>query len=393
MTAIAKAEYNQKRSGAKAKIAGANDNIGIIKGISRGTGLPNYLPQAGQAFDGSMYPLLAELTKYTNENFELTFYSETFGLLYVFHTGHYYASADEGVTWTRYSYGVDGGFPFEPNTVAESNGELVLVGFRHTELQNHGGEESYTGYALRTEDGINFDPIDLELGDLVPTKIARGATHFVCFTSGETVLRSLTGAVWTSVESGVLSEITGINYVIDAEAFIAVGSNGTVIRSDDEGLTWESVAPEDYEENLSSVASTTALIVAVGGDGKMIKSTDGGLTFTEVTTGETSYLAQIIRDTTNNVFLTINSGTNGALLKTATTAAFADLDTGITGTPVWGICHAASLGKTFVFGNGIVRVSTNATTFTTVASGTNLFAVFYVNDGDDAQNYWIRALE
>jgi hypothetical protein len=381
------------RGAQKAKIPGASDNIGIVRGISRGTGLPKYIAQAGQAFDGAKYPLLAEITKYYNENFELTFYSETFGLLYVFHTGHYYVSADEGVTWTIGSYGVEGGFPFEPFSVAESGDELIVVGYRATELQNHGGEESYTGYALRTIDGTTFTPIFLDFGDSMPTKIARGATHFVCFTNSETVLRSLTGAAWTSVESGVLQEITCVNYVIDAEAFIAVGSSGTVIRSDDEGLTWESVAPEDYEESLNSVASTTALIVAVGNDGKMIKSVDGGLTFTEVVTGEAAYIGQIIRDTTNNVFLMIESDTNGGLIKSATTAAFADLDTGITGTPVWGLCHAASLGKTFVFGDGIVRVTTNATAFTTVASGTNLFAVFYVNDGETVDNYWMRALE
>ena len=55
-----------------------------------------------------------------------------------------------------------------------------------------------------------------------------------------TILTSATGYTWTTVASGVVENLNGINYNEDDGVWIAVGDNNTIITSDDNGATWTS---------------------------------------------------------------------------------------------------------------------------------------------------------
>jgi photosystem II stability/assembly factor-like uncharacterized protein len=102
------------------------------------------------------------------------------------------------------------------------------------------------------------------------------------------------GANWTvltparSYINGVVSDNRG--------RFVAVGANGTIIRSSDGGASWEPMA-SGSEEILQSVAWDDAgLFVAVGGNGTILSSSDGGDTWQAGNSGTTDALLSVATD-------------------------------------------------------------------------------------------------
>ncbi len=65
---------------------------------------------------------------------------------------------------------------------------------------------------------------------------------------------------------------------------LAVGDRGTILRSSDDGTTWEAV-PSATPENLTDVIWNDGLAVAVGHKGVALVSGDDGKTWKKVSTG------------------------------------------------------------------------------------------------------------
>lgn len=93
---------------------------------------------------------------------------------------------------------------------------------------------------------------------------------------------SIAGNLWTNRTSGVGVDLRGVAWT--GFSFIAVGHSGTVLLSEDDGLTWL-VIPAITTENLYDVDSVNPIALAVGANGTLIQSPTGGYTWTALSSG------------------------------------------------------------------------------------------------------------
>ena len=139
-------------------------------------------------------------------------------------------------------------------------------------------------------------------------EIATPSSHLnaVCYNSGGDgtayiavgdnglIMRSDTaGKVWSEVGVGITTEhLRGVWAMAGAGLVVAVGDNGTVLRSTDGGTTWALAASSGTTRTMRSVASNRAgtIWVAAGSDGYIIRSTDGD-TWTETSLGSDEWYA------------------------------------------------------------------------------------------------------
>lgn len=85
---------------------------------------------------------------------------------------------------------------------------------------------------------------------------------------------------WNSLASGTSERLLSVSHLGDL--VVAVGEAGTIVRSDDNGKTWNPVT-SGVSLSLRSVAIASASLVFVVGDkGTLLKSVDGGKTFIKV---------------------------------------------------------------------------------------------------------------
>lgn len=102
------------------------------------------------------------------------------------------------------------------------------------------------------------------------------------------LMLALAGALmqgaWTPQVSGVTATFRGVS-AVDAEVAWVSGSRGTVLRTDDGGVTWRAAAPDgaaalDFRD-VDAIDRNTAFILSIGnGDASRIfKTTDAGATW------------------------------------------------------------------------------------------------------------------
>lgn len=92
-------------------------------------------------------------------------------------------------------------------------------------------------------------------------------------------------AVWTAQPSGVTATLRGVSAASEKVAF-ASGSGGTVLRTKDEGATWQKLAlpadaaPLDFRD-VDAIDARTVYILSIGDGNKsrIYKTTDGGDTW------------------------------------------------------------------------------------------------------------------
>lgn len=86
------------------------------------------------------------------------------------------------------------------------------------------------------------------------------------------------GTVWSIESSGTLSNLRGVSHS-DTAIWIAVGDNGTILRSSDGGKLWSSVS-SPIVDHLRGVSIRGTLGLAVGLSGQVLRSTDAGVSWT-----------------------------------------------------------------------------------------------------------------
>ncbi|OFZ67764.1 MAG: hypothetical protein A2V79_01290 [Betaproteobacteria bacterium RBG_16_56_24] len=182
-----------------------------------------------------------------------------------------------GSNWTQRSYGSS----FMLNSVAYGNSTFVAVGFGNTIVTSNDGitwikrnAPDANSYTLESViwDGAQF----VMVGDVIG--YAPSGTSSLIATSPDGVTWSRRNWTMSGVAETWLADVTA-----GGNRLTAVGKNGAILSSTDNGATWgEQFKPSisgAYIAGFNGVASSASTRVAVGGDtaykGFIIDSTDG----------------------------------------------------------------------------------------------------------------------
>jgi photosystem II stability/assembly factor-like uncharacterized protein len=245
-----------------------------------------------------------------------------------------------GGTWSPHNFDTGGNWL---NAIAYGNSKFVAVGDFGTALTSSNGQD-WTALDLSTNrhlDGItNGNSIFVAVGvhtvdetiftssngtawtriPLQGSSDLRGATYgtygngvFVIVGSvgGEissAIFTSSDGATWTRKTSGTGNYLEGV--ATDGNGtFVAVGANGTILRSADNGATWAQKT-SGTSNHLLGVAYGDNHFVAVGVLGTILTSSDNGLTWSSKASGTSARLYGITHG--NNIFVVV--GESGTIL-------------------------------------------------------------------------------
>ena len=118
-----------------------------------------------------------------------------------------------------------------------------------------------------------------------------GLASHICLIGGEDYLNFLNAPAplpdptpgWESINSPVDEALIDVTF-LDDQVGIAVGYDGTILRTTDQGLTWTEI-PSGTDKNLSSVDFKGNIGYISGQNRTMLRSDDGGLTWRTLTTG------------------------------------------------------------------------------------------------------------
>jgi len=114
-----------------------------------------------------------------------------------------------------------------------------------------------------------------------------GSGVFVVVGSSGNILRSTdNGSSWDNATSRTGSSLWGV--VFGNNTFVAVGTSVNISRSTDNGSSWDNVT-SGTGNTLDDVAFGNNTFVAVG-SGKIVRSTDNGSSFDDVTSPTSNYL-------------------------------------------------------------------------------------------------------
>src|SRR5208282_5085195 len=110
-----------------------------------------------------------------------------------------------------------------------------------------------------------------------------------------TILRSSdAGATWSPAATGTVEILLSVALSADGKTALAAGSGGTILRSSDGGTTWSAEA-SGTAEGLSSVALSAdgKIALAAGGKGTILRSTDGGTMWSAAASDTTADLHSV----------------------------------------------------------------------------------------------------
>ncbi|HCN47135.1 MAG TPA: hypothetical protein DIT18_16985 [Pseudomonas sp.] len=191
------------------------------------------------------------------------------------HDAQILASNDGGATWSK---------QFED---LSREAPLLDVWFENTE---HGLAIGAYGAMLETTDGGKHwqdvsdrldNPDGLHLNGIARVK---DAGLFVVGEQGTLYRSSDGGQTWTNVDSPYEGSFFGVIGTAQANTLLAYGLRGNLYRSSDFGDTWQQVSLQAARGPLEfGLASATLLddgsLVLVGNGGSVLRSSDDGVTF------------------------------------------------------------------------------------------------------------------
>ncbi len=123
---------------------------------------------------------------------------------------------------------------------------------------------------------------------------------------------------WTEMVSVTSNDLHSLSVCerYDTAVTFAVGDNGTIIKSLDQGLTW-SVMNSGVSGKLNSVdfiGSDIDNAIAVGNSGVILTTTNGGINWINVSTGITKNLNSVYAQNSFTVFI---AGDDGTILRSS----------------------------------------------------------------------------
>jgi len=213
-------------------------------------------------------------------------------------SGYNYISSNTGSSWSRGQLPSTilqtlspNGSAYYYNTnlygVSFGNSTFVAVGDTGKILRsaNNGANWSHvtTGYASNS--GNNYK------ASLYGTNHLRGVTFgnntFVAVGYTGKIIRSTNdGSSWDNVTKVNNYNLYGVTF--GNGTFVAVGQSGTIIKSTNNGASWSSSSSGG--KTLNGVTFGNNIFMAVGEDGRIVKSTDDGANWSSSTSGTTNDL-------------------------------------------------------------------------------------------------------
>jgi len=233
----------------------------------------------------------------TNQMNGIAFGGSTFNAVGA--SGYTYRSTNNGSSWslgTRPSTGLQNGpngyayYNNNPNLrgVGFGNSTFVAVGdvgkiVRSTDNGSNWshvttGRTTYYGYS-------NYIASSYGTGTL--RGVSFGNSTFVAVGDSGKIIRSTNdGSSWDNVTAVNSNNLYGVSF--GNSTFVAVGQNGTILRSEDNGSSWTSESSGG--NTLWSVTFGNNIFMAVGTGGRIVKSTDNGSNWSSSTSGTTNNL-------------------------------------------------------------------------------------------------------
>ncbi len=132
---------------------------------------------------------------------------------------------------------------------------MLCSGFPEVVLGRNG-----SGYNIRNE--IMFD-----IGDVLirgATEIVSGGGRYIAVGESGSIFRYSDREVWNSIPSCTGEDLNDVSYLIWGTTACAVGDNGTVLFSEDNGFNWEEIKL-GTSRNLNAVAGNGAGVACIVG--------------------------------------------------------------------------------------------------------------------------------
>ncbi|HEV8508679.1 MAG TPA: YCF48-related protein, partial [Chitinophagaceae bacterium] len=212
---------------------------------------------------------------------------------------HAFLSTDRGTTWQ----------PINPGIIIKS---FFLFNSKE------GLATSYDGLYKTMDGGLTWtipDSTAPALGQCI--RFRTRANGFI-FGQGDLWTTVDSGAHWVASASQVAANINSIEFVND-NTLVAVGDDGLILRSTDNGVTWTGVStgPADAYGLYSACFIDSSIGFAVGHRGRILKTTNGGSNWNQYAPTYVDVDAlHFINDSTglaatwNNIYKTTDSGTS-----------------------------------------------------------------------------------
>ncbi len=115
-----------------------------------------------------------------------------------------------------------------------------------------------------------------------------GNTLFAVGTEGTILYSNDSGKTWSQGSSGTSFELNDV-YALSESTAVAVGNSATIRRTTDGGKTWKTISPSLLSSNTNSSPSlytitmaSSSIGFAVGQSGTVLKTTDGGASWNQI---------------------------------------------------------------------------------------------------------------
>lgn len=293
-------------------------------------------------------------------------------------------STDGGVSWSRLRPGTSAGLA---GVAAPTDGSLWTAGSSGTVTRAPTGT---TWAVVRSETAISTTYTDIAAVDALRAYTVGGQVD-----GGGTwraALRTTVdgGTTWTDHNSGTTNALFGVSSSGSSVA-VAVGDDGTVVRTSDAGATWtaQGVAPGVRLWDVDLADDRVAW--AVGDAGTIIKTTDGGATWSAqaspVTTGLRGVSAvgkdvAFAAGTNGRILRTLDGGTTWTSLAGGPTGSSYDDISAADANTVWLVWGWQSVGRT-----SNASAATPTWTTSSTGSGMDNFSI----DAVSRDTAWIGA--
>jgi photosystem II stability/assembly factor-like uncharacterized protein len=211
-------------------------------------------------------------------------------------SGYNYISTNNGSSWSAGTRPTAGWMTLSPNGYSYYyNQNLYGVSFGNSTFVAVG---DYGKIVRSTDNGASWSHVTSGYysggsgaHSLYGTHNLRGVTFgnntFVAVGYTGKIIRSTNdGSSWDNVTAVNSNNLYGVTF--GNGTFVAVGESGTILKSTNNGASWSNSSPGG--NTLNGVTFGNNIFMAVGEDGRIVKSTDDGANWSSSTSGTTNDL-------------------------------------------------------------------------------------------------------